>query len=228
MQRRAFVAALPFILGPLAAAAQPAQKIYRIGWLQPAPLAAAWSDGFKQGLRELGYVEGKNILIEYRWGDGRFDRLPDLAAELLRLNVDVMVSGNTTALLVLKRMGTSVPVVMLGPGDPVAAGLVHSHARPGGNITGITQMAPELSAKRLELLKQIVPKLSRLAVLTNSANPQVMLAFKETADAARALSVSVQPVDVKAPDELEAAFSAIAGGQAQALALLPDSMHLSQ
>jgi putative ABC transport system substrate-binding protein len=229
MKRRAFVATfLAIIVAPLTAGAQPARKMYRIGWLQPAPLAAAWTDGFRQGLRQLGYVEGKDLVIEYRWGDGRFDRLQELATDLVRLNVDVIVSGNTAALLVLKRMTTSIPVVMLGPGDPVTARLVDSHARPGGNITGITQMAPELSAKRLELLKQIIPKLSRLAVLTNSANPQVTLALQQTEDAARALGVSVQALDVRSPDEFDAAFSAIAAGQAQALVLLPDSMHLSQ
>jgi putative ABC transport system substrate-binding protein len=229
MKRRAFVAtSLAISLAPLIAHPQPARKMYRIGWLQPAPLAAPWTDGFRQGLRELGYVEGKDLVIEYRWGDGRFDRLQDLATDLVRLNVDVIVSGNTAALLVLKRMTTSIPVVMLGPGDPVAARLIDSHARPGGNITGITQMAPELSAKRLELLKQVIPKLSRLAVLTNSANPQTTLALQETADAARTLGLAVQALDAKAPAELDAAFSAIAAGQAQALVLLPDSMHLSQ
>ena len=211
-----------------AAEAQQPRKVYRIGWLQPAPVSRARQEGFLQGLRDLGYIEGKDFIIEYRWDEGRFDRLQAWAAELVRLNVDLIVSSNTAALLALKRATTTIPVVMLNPGDPVATGIVASLARPGGNITGVTQMGVELSGKRLELLKETVPRLSRVAVLTNSANPSVTLSWRQTEVAAGILGVSVQPLDVRAPDELPRAFVAITRGRAQALVVLPDSTHLSQ
>lgn len=228
VRRQFLIAAGVLFAAPLTADAQQSGKVYRIGWLQPARLAPRWADGFREGLRDLGYVEGKNLIIEYRWADGRFDRLPDLAGELVRLNVDVIVSGNTTAVLAIKQVTTKIPVVMLGLGDPIATGVVDSLARPGRNVTGVIQMSPILSAKRLEVLKETVPRLSRAAVFSNSANPQVGLTLKETEAAARALSVSLLPVDVRHPGELEGAFSAILDDRIEALILLPDSMHHAQ
>ena len=230
ISRRAFISSLgaTVLAAPLVAVAQQSGRTYRIGWLQPARLAPRWADGFREGLRDLGYVEGKNLIIEYRWGDGRFDRLPAWAGELARLNVDVIVSGNTTAVLALKQVTTTIPIVMLGLGDPMATGVVDSLARPGRNVTGVTQLSPILSAKRLEVLKETVPTLSRAAVLSNSANPQVELTLKETEAAARALSVSILAVDVRHPGEFEGAFSAILGDRIEALILLPDSMHHAQ
>ena len=220
--------ALGLLAAPPAADAQQPRKVYRIGWLQPAPLTRARQEGFLQGLRDLGYTEGKDFVIEYRWDEGRFDRLQTMATELVRLNVDIIVSSNTAALLAIKRATTTIPVVMLNASDPVATGIVASLARPGGNITGVTQMAPELSGKRLELLKEIVPHLSRVAFLMNSANPGVTLSLRETEVAAGVLRVSVQALDVRAPDELQRAFSTITRGRAQALVVPPDSTRLSQ
>jgi putative ABC transport system substrate-binding protein len=220
--------ALGLLAAPPAAAAQQPRKVYRIGWLQPAPLSRARQEGFLQGLRDLGYIEGKDFIIEYRWEEGRFDRMQALATELVRLNVDIIVSSNTAALLAIKRATTTIPVVMLNPGDPIATGIVEGLARPGGNITGVTQMASELNGKRLELLKEIVPNLSRVAFLTNSANPSVTLSLRQTEVAAGVLGVSVQALDVRAPDELQRAFSAFTRGRAQALVVPPDSTRLSQ
>ena len=223
-----FVITLGLLAAPLPTATQQPRKVYRIGWLQPAALPAPWVDGFRQGLGELGYIEGKDFVIEYRWAEGRLDRLGELATELVRLKADVIVSTNTAALRAIKQVTTTIPVVMLGPGDPIVTGIVASLARPGGNITGVTQMAPELAGKRLELLKEIQPRLSRVAVLLNSANPISMVQMRETEVAARALGVSLQRLDVRARDELEIAFSALPRGRADGLVLLADSMHHAQ
>ena len=155
------------LAAPLAAAAQQAAKIPRIGFLWPSSPSAAvhWLDAFRQGLRELGYVEGKNIAIEYRSAEGRQERLPDLAAELVRLKVDVLVAANNSAALAAKHATLSIPIVTLVVTEPVRLGLVASLARPGGNITGLTSVADELWAKQLQLLKEAVPRVSRVAVL---------------------------------------------------------------
>ena len=216
------------LAAPPAAGAQQARKVFRIGWLQPVPPSGAQVEGFRQGLRDLGYIEGKDFILESRWEQGRYDRLEALATELVRLPVDIIVSGNTPALLAIKRVTTTIPVVMLGLGDPVGTGLVDNLAHPGGNITGLSNISPELSGKRLELLKEIVPKLSRVAVLTNSANPVIALAVGETQAAARVLGLSVQALDVRAPDELQGAFAAMQRSRAQALVLTADSLHFSQ
>jgi len=215
------------LAAPLATEAQKAGKVVRIGWLQPTPPSDAQVEGFRQGLRDLGYMEGKDFIIESRWEQGRYDRLQDLATELVRLPVDIMVSGNTAALLAIKRVTTTTPVVMLGQGDPVGTGLVDSLPHPGGNITGLSNISPELGGKRLELLKEIVPGLSRVAVLANSANPVIAVAVGETEAAARLMGLSVQAVDVRGPDELRGAFAAMRSGRAQALVLTADSMHFS-
>jgi putative ABC transport system substrate-binding protein len=183
--------ACSLLAAPPAAGAQQARKVFRIGWLQPVPPSGAQVEGFRQGLRDLGYIEGKDFILESRWEQERYDRLEALATELARLPVDIMVSGNTAALLAIKRATTTIPVVMLGQGDPVGTGLVDSLAHPGGNITGLSNISPELSGKRLELLREIVPRLSRVAVLTNSANPVIALAVGETQAAARVLGLPV-------------------------------------
>ena len=164
---------------PLAARAQKPGKTYRIGWLQPGPIPDPWVKGFRQGLQEFNYVEGKNLIIEYRWGDGSFDRLPAMAGELVGLNPNVIRSVNTATLLALQKLTTTIPIVMLGTADPVGLGLVRSLARPGANITGMSVMAPELSQKRLELLKEVVPNLDRVTVLSNPGNPAVILALAQ-------------------------------------------------
>jgi putative tryptophan/tyrosine transport system substrate-binding protein len=234
MRRREFMALLggaavtPSILWPVAARAQQAGRTYRIGWLQPGPIPDAWIRGFRQGLHDFNYVEGKNLNIEYRWGDGNFDRLPAMAAELVRLNPDVIISINTAALLALQKATTTIPIVMLGTADPVAAGLVRSVARPGGNITGMSVMAPELSQKRLELLKEAIPNLDRVTVLSNSGNPATVLALQETQAAARTLGITVYSMDVREPGEIGLALSGITREPPGALVLLIDTMIHSQ
>ena len=207
---------------------QLAGKTYRVGWLQPGPIPDPWVKGFRQGLQEFNYVEGKNLTVEYRWGDGNFERLPAMAAELVRLNPDVIISVNTAALLALQKATTTIPIVMLGTADPVVVGLVRSLARPGGNITGMSVMAPELSRKRLELLKEAVPNLDRVTVLSNSGNPAVVLALQETQAAAQALGLSLRSVDVREPGEIDLALSILGREPPDALVLLVDTMIQSQ
>ena len=159
--------ALGLLVAPLAAEAQLPPKVPLVGLLSPFSPAdtARWHEAFRQGLRDLGWVEGKNISIEYRYAEGRSDRLPGLAADLVRLKVDIIVAAVTPDALAAKHATSTIPIVMASPGDPVASGLVESLARPGGNITGLSQIAPELAGKRLERLNDIVPTLSRVAVL---------------------------------------------------------------
>jgi ABC-type uncharacterized transport system substrate-binding protein len=230
MKRRDFISLLGGAAAawPLAARAQQAGKTYRIGWLQPGPIPDPWVNGFRQGLQEFNYVEGKNLIIEYRWGDGSFDRLPAMAGELVGLNPDVIISVNTAALLALQKLTTTIPIVMLGTADPVGLGLVRSLARPGANITGMSVMAPELSQKRLEFLKEVVPNLDRVAVLSNPGNPAVILALQETQAAAQALGLTLHSVDVHEPSEIDLALSAIAREPRGALVLLIDTMIHSQ
>jgi ABC-type uncharacterized transport system substrate-binding protein len=229
MIRREFITLLGGAAAwPFAARAQQAGKTYRIGWLQPGPIPDPWVNGFRQGLQEFNYVEGKNLIIEYRWGDGSFDRLPAMAGELVGLNPDVIISVNTAALLALQKLTTTIPIVMLGTADPVGLGLVRSLARPGANITGMSVMAPELSQKRLELLKEVVPNLDRVTVLSNPGNPAVILALQETQAAAQALGLTLHSVDVHEPSEIDLALSAIAREPPGALVLLIDTMIHSQ
>jgi putative ABC transport system substrate-binding protein len=163
-------------------------------------------------LRELGYVEGGSIVIEYRFAEGKLERLSDLAAELVRLKVDVLVAaGGTPAASAAKRATTMIPIVMTNIGDPVAVGLVASLARPGWNVTGLSLLGPDTAGKRLELLKEVVPALSRVAVLWNPANPSHALHLKETLAAARALGVQVQSLEARGPEDFETAFKAARG-----------------
>ena len=180
------------------AEAQQPTKIPRIGFLTRRSLSAisARIEAFRQGLRELGYVEGKNIVIEWRYAEGKLDRLPALAAELVRLKVDVIVTSGPTATRAAKEATSTIPIVMAQDADPVGNGFVASLARPGGNITGLSTLAPELSGKRLELLKEIVPRLSRVAVFGTSTNPGNAQMLRETELAAGAFGVKLQYLDV--------------------------------
>src|SRR5215831_13630812 len=179
---------------PVIAEAQQPKKVSRIGFLNFSSLSIipARIEALRQGLRELGYVEGKNIVIEYRWAEGKPDRLPALAAELARLNVEVIVTGGSTSTGTAKEVTTTIPIVMAQVDDPVGSGFVASLARPGGNITGLSTLAPEISGKQLELLKEIVPKLSRVAVFGNSTRPEHTQALREINVAASAFGVQVQ------------------------------------
>ena len=205
-------------------------RVPRIGYLSATSLAsnAARIDAFKQGLRELGYVEGKTIFIDYRWAEGNLDRIPGLAAELVRLNVDVIVTAGPADTKGAKEATGTIPIVMGFDNDPVGNGFVASLARPGGNITGLSTLAPELSGKQLELLKEIVPKLSRVAVIGNSTNPGNALSLREIELAARAYKLQLQKLDVLDPKDVETAFRALSKGRAEAVLVLGGPVLLSQ
>ena len=217
-----FVIALTFAFGGAAATAQQPAKIPRIAHLSGSSLSsmAARIEAFRQGLRELGYVEGKNIVIEWQSAEGKFDRLPALATELVRLRVDIIVSAGPAPTRALKDATTTIPIVFAQEGDPVAGGLVASLARPGGNITGLSGLAPELSGKRLELLKEIVPRLSRVAVFRTSTQPGNAQVLKELDLAAGALKVKLQYLDVLDPKDIETAFRAAVKGRAEAALMM--------
>jgi ABC-type uncharacterized transport system substrate-binding protein len=215
-------------LGPLlfalsvSAQAQQPKKVPRIGFLLAtfASVQESRLEAFRQGLRDLGYIEGQNITIEYRWAEGKLDRLPDLAAELARLKVDVIVTGGPTATRPAKEATSTIPIVMTQDADPVSSGFIASLARPGGNITGLSTLAPEISGKRLELLKEIVPRLSRVAAFGNAKNPESAQSLKETELAARALALQLQYQDVRDPKDIETAFQAASKGRADAVLVL--------
>ena len=210
---------------PRALLAQQQQRIYRIGMLVPANLAPM--EAFTQGLRELGYVDGRNIAIENPWVEGTREGFDDLAVDLVRSKVDLIVTWGTPATKAAKQATSTIPVIMVGVGDPVGAGLVASLARPGGNITGVTNLDVGLAAKRLELLKEVLPKLTRVVVLRNPTNPSGVLQFAETQAAARSLGMAPQLVDARSPKEIEGAFAAMAKTRAGALTVLADPLFIS-
>ena len=222
--------ALLWALGSLADAQQQA-KVPRIGYLGTASASAnlVRIEAFRQGLRELGYVEGKSIVIEYRWAEGKLDRIPALAAELVRLKVDIIVASGTTSTRAAKEATVTIPIVMGFNNDPVGNGFVTSLAHPGGNITGLSTLAPEISGKQLELLKEIVPKLSRVAVLGSSTTPGNAQARREIELAAGALKVQLQYLDVLATKDIETAFRAASNGVlTQSLCCRASSSFLSE
>jgi putative ABC transport system substrate-binding protein len=230
IDRRAFISrvALGILLAPLAAGAQPPTKIPRVGLLlfgSPSDSATRFVEAFRQGLRELGYVEGQNIAIEDRHAEGREHRLPDLAADLVRLKVDVIVAVGRLAASVARNATKTIPIVMGSTSDPVGSGLVASLARPGGNLTGLSILASELSGKRLELLKEMVPRISRVAVLAYPANPALALQLRETQVAARTLGLQLQILEVRSPDDLDRAFGAAKKERAGALNILPSAFY---
>ena len=210
--------ALCLLLTPLAADAQQAGKVPRIGFLfYGSPGPSPELDAFRQGLRELGYVEGQSITIEYRFASGRVERLPELAAELVRLKLDVIVTPATPASQAAKQATSTIPIVFAAVADAVGAGLVANFARPGGNITGFTSISAELGGKRLELLKELAPKASRVAVLYNPADRSNVLVLKELQESAPALGLTLQPLEVRGAGEFEGAFAAMTRQRAHAL-----------
>ena len=205
------------------AEAQKSAKVPRIGFLSGG-VREPTHEAFRQGLRELGYVEGQNIVVEYRFAQGKGDRLPDLAVELVRLKVDVIVAVSTLDALAAQRATRTIPVVMALSSDPVGTRLVASLARPGGNITGLAVMSPELNGKRLELLKEAFPRLSRVAVLWNAANPDKALEFERMQVTARSLAVKLQSLAVRGPNDFQSVFRAAVREHAGALLTLSDSL----
>jgi putative ABC transport system substrate-binding protein len=224
-----FVTTVILAFVPIAEAQQPG-KIPRIGYLNANFPSAnpARIEAFRQGLRELAYVEGKNIVIEYRYAEGKADRLPSLAAELVRLKVDIIITGGPPSTRAAKEATVTIPIVMGFDNDPVGNGFVASLARPGGNITGLATLAPELSGKRLELLKEIIPKLSRVAVFGTSTNPGNAQSLRETELAAGALGVKVQYLDILGPKDIETAFRASGKGRADGVLVLQSPVINSQ
>ena len=210
--------------------AQQPKKVPQIGFLNALfpTTNPARIEAFRQGLRELGYEEGKNIVIEYRYAEGKVDRLPAFALKLVRLKVDVIVTSASQETRAAKEATNTIPIVMTNEGDPVGTGFVASLARPGGNITGLSTLAPELSGKRLELLKEIVPKLSRVAVLGSSTSPGNAHTLTELEHAAPALKVKLQYLDVLSPKDIETAFRAAGKERADAVLVLSNSVLTSQ
>jgi putative ABC transport system substrate-binding protein len=205
-----------------AEAQRAAKEPPRVGVLLALPYSTISDriEAFGQGLRHLGYVEGKTILVDYRYADGKFERLPELASALLRSGVKIIVTGGPTATRPAKDVTATIPIVMARDSDPVGNGFVNSLARPGGNITGLSNYAPELSGKQLELLKEIVPRLSRVAVLGNSNEPGNRQALRETQLAAEYLRVRIQSFDVRVPKEIDRAFQAAKNQRADAVLVL--------
>lgn len=211
---------LAFAVAPLAAEAQQAGKVYRIGYLS-APSRESVEHGveaFLKKLRELGWVDGQNLAIEYRWAEGNVERLPDLAADLVRRKVDLIVAPAGSAALAAKNATSSIPIVMIFPSDPVGMGLVASLSRPGGNITGTTFTAgPEIFGKQLQILKDVVPRATRVAILGNPADPEWTSQVAEVEVAARSLGVRLQRVEARGPEEFDGAFAAMVRERAEAL-----------
>ena len=229
MERRAFLAgAAALLAAPLVAEAQQAGKVPRIGFLSPSSLSdsrtALFVEAFRQGLRELGWVEGQNIAIEYRWAEERTERLPDLARSLVSLRVDLVVAATSPAIQAARQAGGTIPIVMAVTADPVATGFVVSLSRPGRNITGLSMMGGELVGKQLEILKEVVPKVSRVALLWNPATLANVAQLPHAQDAARASGVQLQSVKVADPEGIESAFATMTRERAGALIVLADAM----
>jgi len=229
MERRRFIEVIAggLLAAPLAAEAQPG-KVFRIGILGTAPLtdpgtAHLWGVFF-QRLRELGYVEGQNLAIERRFSEGKAERLPDLAADLVRLKVDILVAAASPAPLAAQSVTKTIPIVMTNHGDPVGSGLVASLARPGGNIAGLSFRNPEIVGKQLELLKEVIPRVSRVAILRNPTNKTHALSLKEVEVAARSLTVQFQTFEARGSEEFDGAFAAMTRERASALLVLSDPM----
>jgi putative tryptophan/tyrosine transport system substrate-binding protein len=226
MRRREFIALLGSLASPRAAQAQQAIKIFRIGFLGSisASKYASQVEALLAGLHDLGYVDGKNITIEFRWAEGKYDRLPELAAELERLKIDVLVTHGTPATIAAKVATKAIPIVTAAIGDPVAAGVVTGAAEPGGNITGVAIFSPELAVKRLELLTQAIPDVKQVAIVLNPENTLVSAILEAMKSAAASLAVEVQQIAVRAPNEFENVLSSLAGGRVQAVVLVDDAM----
>src|SRR5262245_33148192 len=226
MKRREFIAllagaALPW---PLAARAQQVGSKYTVGILTAGSDNAALSTVLIDALGKLGWVEGKNVIFEHRYAENRLERLPGLAADLVRLKVDVIAAAGTLAPLAAKQASATIPIVMTTAGDPLGSGLVASLARPGGNVTGMSLMAPDLGGKRLELLKEVLPRLTRVALLWNAANPYSALVFKETQAAGRTLGIEIQSLEVRVPEDFDGAFEAARRQRPDALITVEDPL----
>jgi ABC-type uncharacterized transport system substrate-binding protein len=228
MRRREFITLLGGAAAwPLAARAQQPSKVPRIGLLEPlsrSNLTEGWAEAFRSGLHDLGYVEGKNIVIEYRWSEGKYQRLPDLTAELVHLGIDILVTYGTPATRAAKQATTTVPIVMEVSGDAIATGLINSLNQPGGNITGSTFFNPELCAKRLELIKEAVPPTTRVGILFNPDNPISFPSLQEMERTAKSINLELERIEVHSPNEFESAFLALGTKRVDAMTVIEDAM----
>jgi putative ABC transport system substrate-binding protein len=233
MKRREFIGLLgsAAVAWPLAARAQQPGKVFRVGLLLPASseIAAPYIDAFRQGLRERGYVEGQGIAFEYRPTDGSAARASEAAFDLARLKVDAILAWTTTMAVAAQRATTTIPIVIVGVSDPVGTGLVASLARPGSNITGLSNFARDLSGKLVEILIEVVPGINSLAAVANPDNPSVLpLLLPELEGAIRTLGVRLQRFDVRAPDDLDGAFARMAAAGVKGVVVLPDPLYIAQ
>jgi ABC-type uncharacterized transport system substrate-binding protein len=229
MDRRVFLMTMTASLWPIIAAAQPAGRVHRIVYLgnSSALLEADLIDSFRAGLRNLDYVEGQNVVIEYLWADGRNGRFPELVAEAVRRKPDVILTSGTPATLAAKSQAPTIPVVVAAMGDPIGAGAVASLARPGGNITGLTSMSSEIDGKRLELLTELVPGVSRIAALWNPTNPGNAARVSNLQAAATTLRLTLQPLGVVHEQDINKSFAIMAASRCQALVVEPDRFLLA-
>jgi putative ABC transport system substrate-binding protein len=230
MQRREFITLLGGVAAwSLVARAQPRGKVYRIGFLGVTSRSeyGRHVDALRTGLRQLGYEEGNNIVFEYRWAEGRYDRLPELAAELVNLNVDVLVAHSTPGARAAKQATSTIPIVVAAVADPVDVGLVASLARPGGNLTGLTFFLAEICSKRVELIREAIPTLTRVAVIVNPSNPSHPIVLEVMQRTAGALGVELVPVEVKVRDDIAAAIAGVAARPASALVTIEDPLVIS-
>ena len=230
MRRREFIkgivgsAVTPW---PFAARAQQGRRKYVVGRFGAGSAAEPIIDVLTEALRELGWVEGENVVFERRYAENQLERLPEMAADLVRLKVDVIVATGTLAPLAAKRATSTIPIVMTGAGDPLGTGLVDNLARPGGNVTGMSLMVPELGGKRLELLKELLPRLARVAVLWNAANPYSALVFKQVQAAGTILGIEVQSLEVRQPDDFDGAFETVRRQHPDALMTVEDPLTIN-
>jgi len=228
MRRREFIALIGGAAGwPLAAVAQQ-PKVWRIGVLARLPLMHATLSAFRDGMRGRGYVEGQNLSIDVRWPQGTFDQDPSVVTELVNSNVDVIVAQGTPTVIAVRRATSTIPIVMAVVGDPVGSGFIASLARPGGNITGLTNIAVELSAKLMELFAELVPGMKRVGVLRNPNNPFGTMALRETEDAVRKLNMQVEVVDAQTSDEFDHAFAQLRAKSVDGVVVLPDATEVEQ
>jgi ABC-type uncharacterized transport system substrate-binding protein len=231
LERREFITLLGGAAAawPLAARAQRSGKTYQIGFLGVFSYAEyqRLTDALRTGLRQLGYEEGRNIVIHYRWAEGRYDHLPELAAELVKLNLDALVTHSTPGALAAKQATSAIPIVVTAVGDPIDSGLVASLARPGGNLTGLTFFYAETCAKRVELIKEAIPTLTRVAVFVNPVNPGNIAALPVAQRTASALGVELVPVEVKAREDIAGAIVTVASWRARALVVIEEPLIIS-
>jgi putative tryptophan/tyrosine transport system substrate-binding protein len=216
MRRREFITLLygsAAAAWPMAVLAQRQAKLPTIGFLGPTAPAPGWIAAFQERLRELGWIEGSNLAIEYRWAEGHPERFAEFAAEFVRLKVDVIATGGTPVVLAIKQATTAIPIVFSSAGDPVGTGLVTSLARPGGNATGLSFMTSDVAGKRLELLHEVVPGLGRLAVMANASFPDAMLEMGEVRAVLKTQGLEVLPIEIRRPDDIPPAFDAINGAR---------------